>query len=152
MGFADYLIKARLAAQNSGKLQNSIRKTVNEIAENGAQNPLSNLGDDLQKIFGAPKSDDFVRQSTAQCTQSVRHYGDTFKRAEHTTMPRNADNLSYTGEKNAISDDVLESTDDFWSNRQSEMVDDYMDDVYKSIDDRLQQSPYSTFGNDPFGF
>ena len=27
MGFADYLIKARLAAQNSGKLQNSIRKT-----------------------------------------------------------------------------------------------------------------------------
>jgi len=163
MGFADYFLKTAIARQAASKGAKAVETVVK--AEAKVVNGLQTFGDDIVKPFCKSKSDGFVRQAGTQTQQAVRHVGDTFTQVPKGTgltfQPPKTGGLTFAPRTRTQSpqqpkpaqvtrpvveslDDVLppanplnNGVDDFWNNRMSQQVNDYLDDVYKTIDDTL---------------
>lgn len=161
MSMAEYFLKSALArrAANEGV---KVAETVANVAKAEAQTATGlrnlGLGDDIIKTFSRPQPEGFVRQAATQTQQTVRHAGDAFTQAPQTggltfasktrtqaTQPTlQSKQTTVTRPVSESLDDILPSNnpalneiDDFWNQRMSQQANDYLDDVYKSIDDSL---------------
>ena len=151
MGFAEMIIKSRLAAQQSGNAGKVVQTVVDAVKGEvpAVVKGMENFADDIAKVFSRPRPEGFVRQ-TAQASSNVRHAGDTFAQARTggltfapRTKPREfVPQPSTPTTVNPVLDDAIgynpvNSADDFWNNRMSQQANEYLDDVYRTIDDTL---------------
>lgn len=162
MSFAEYFLKQKLVRQAASEVAEAITKHADKATKAAESASITNqeiksFAEQLGRAIKSPCRDGFVSQTQNATQQTVRHAGDTFvqvpKTGGLTFAPRTRTQSTQTIQTKQPQatrpvtesfDDILlpenqalNEIDDFWNERMSQHVNDYLDDVYKSIDDSL---------------